>query len=218
MPEPSLRFTSDIFRVSHRQLIATMLLLYSGPVLMILSALALPALLAGIFLDLRWLVVFMMIVFLLTPMLLTFLYFFHGLRMSTSSNVVPHSLAVSDQGITVTLYDRVDLKDGSEENGSNEDEEVTDTKEDKEDREDNKGNVENNNGKGRCEYKYRSEKLYPFSLIADLKIASKGQIIQLKSPEKGFVWLMPDGFPTRDDYAGAVRFIRNLIENENTEG
>lgn len=196
MSNSAENYNSQVFRISHRQLAASMLLLYSSWALITISVLALPALLAGIFLDLRWLVVFMMVIFLFTPMLLTFLYFFHGLRFSTSSNVVPHALDISSQGIKVTLFDKIDRES------------------DMESREEEKRRTEDENGNI---WEYRSEKLYSMAQLVDIKVVSTGEIIQFKHPEKGFIWISPEAFSSRDEYCDAMRFIRKFIDNEITE-
>lgn len=197
---------SEIFSISHRRLAATLILLYGSPALITISVLAFPALLAGIFLDLRWIVIFLMVIFLFTPMFLTFLYFFHGLRMSTSSNVVPHSLDITGSGIKVCLYDRVKMEEAEENEGK-----------EKEEKRKVEGKNESKDKEQKFDYFYRSEKFYPVELFSDIKVASQGQLIQLRAPEKGFIWLSPEGFTSRDDYGKAIRLIRKLVENENTE-
>ncbi len=59
----------------------------------------------AIFLDLRWLVVCLMILFLLIPMATAFFYFNHGLREVTVLNTLPHKLRFIPRGIVLTQYE-----------------------------------------------------------------------------------------------------------------
>lgn len=54
--------------------------------------------------DLRWLVVLLMVVLIVAPMLMAFLYFWYGLRKECFSNVVWHDLSIRPEGVSVTLY------------------------------------------------------------------------------------------------------------------
>ncbi len=106
---------TDMIRMSGKKLILTLFYLYGGWALITLAFLALPALAAGIFIDLRWLIVFLMLLFLVTPMLMVFLYFYHGLRQSTASNIVEHKLLFTQTGITFRLFEKVEEEEYTEE-------------------------------------------------------------------------------------------------------
>lgn len=101
--------------MSGKKLILTLFYLYGGWASITLAFLALPALAAGIFIDLRWLIVFLMILFLVTPMLMVFLYFYHGLRQSTASNIVEHKLLFTQTGIIFRLFEKAEDEENSEE-------------------------------------------------------------------------------------------------------
>lgn len=100
-----------LFKMGRSRLITTLLYLYCGWAIMTLVVVAISALLAGIFVDLRWAVVFLMILFLIAPFLMVFLYFYHGLRPSTALNVVEHYLIFKDEGIIIRLLDKIEPED-----------------------------------------------------------------------------------------------------------
>lgn len=95
---------TDLIRMPRMRLNTTLLYLYGWMPIASVALLAIPALIAGIFHDIRWLIIFLMICFILSPMLMAFLYFYHGMRPSTSSNVALHRLSFTPEGITVTVY------------------------------------------------------------------------------------------------------------------
>ena len=104
-PLPESVLTTGIICMSRSKLIATLFYLYGWLPLTILSILAVVALIAGIIIDVRWAIVFLMVVFIVIPLLMSFLYFFHGLRPTTAANVVPHTLIFTDNGITVRILE-----------------------------------------------------------------------------------------------------------------
>ncbi len=110
MEEESL--TSRIFVMGRREFGRQLLLLHGMPWVAAFLLALIPVLLLGIFHDLRWIIVFFMLICLVLPMLTFFLYFYHGMRASTVTNIVPHSLRIDDEGITVTLFDLSEDEDG----------------------------------------------------------------------------------------------------------
>jgi len=62
----------------------------------------------GIFLDLRFLVVSLMIILLVAPMMLFYVYFNEGLTKENAPNILPHRLTISEQGIIVEVSAKVD--------------------------------------------------------------------------------------------------------------
>ena len=110
-----MAYRSDILRMSPRKMVSTMIYLYGTVPVATVAALAVPALALGIFLDIRWLVVFLMIIFLLVPMAMSFLYFYHGLRPSTASNTSLHRLHFDNDGIKVSIVDIEHSEKGDDE-------------------------------------------------------------------------------------------------------
>ncbi|MCM1428174.1 MAG: hypothetical protein NC097_00055 [Clostridium sp.] len=57
----------------------------------------------GIFVDLRWLIVGLALLFLVAPMLMAFLYIFYALRPFTAYNILPHTIASHPEGLLLTI-------------------------------------------------------------------------------------------------------------------
>lgn len=71
----------------------------------IMCCMALAAVLASVITsDMRWLLVGLMIVFIVTPLLLAILYFNHGLRTTAVINVQPHRIAVTTEALNVEMF------------------------------------------------------------------------------------------------------------------
>lgn len=103
----------NLVSMPRRQLITNLLQLYGwGPVAVTLIV-SIPALAAGIFLDIRWLIVFFLVICVVSPMVLAFIFIFHGLRPSTASNLTPHTIEINKDGIHISIY-RSTEEDGFE--------------------------------------------------------------------------------------------------------
>ncbi len=95
---------ANLVSMPRRELTSHLMQLYGWGPLAIGLILLIPALAAGILFDIRWLIVFFLLICVVAPMILAFLFFYHGLRPSTASNLLPHSVEVSDDGIAVSSY------------------------------------------------------------------------------------------------------------------
>ncbi|MDE6336121.1 MAG: hypothetical protein K2L34_06090, partial [Muribaculaceae bacterium] len=104
-PLPDSMLATEIICMSRSKLITTLFYLYGWLPITILGILAIVALIAGIAIDVRWAIIFLMVVFIITPLLMSFLYFFHGLRPTTAANVVPHTLIFTNNGITIRILE-----------------------------------------------------------------------------------------------------------------
>jgi hypothetical protein len=67
---------------------------------------ALLLIIIGVAADLRFAILGLMLIFLVLPMLLAFVYFKHGLTLENALNILPHTLTVSEKGITIQTYKR----------------------------------------------------------------------------------------------------------------
>lgn len=54
--------------------------------------------------DIRFLIVALMIIFIVTPMILSLVYFNYGLRPEYSFNVLPHRLTITPDGLRYDIY------------------------------------------------------------------------------------------------------------------
>lgn len=161
-----------------------MLILYGQPIILILFLTALTSLIAGIVSDIRWAIVSLMIVFIFTPAILCYLYFFHGLRRTTAINSIDHILNFSQEELSVDALQHIDTE--------------------KEDQEE---------GDEKPEYKKIYRLSYPYTLIDSCKPSRTGYVIRMLAPEKGFLWLPYDAFETQTEMNRLMQFLRQRISD-----
>lgn len=94
---------SKEFRMSGGRFAAELVFRYAGVWLLLLSATAVTGVALGIAVDLRWMIAALMVVFIIIPMVLAFLYYYYGLRRECFVNMLPHRIVVEDEGISVRL-------------------------------------------------------------------------------------------------------------------
>lgn len=80
--------------------------LHGWPWIAALAVLALSAALGAAGGDLRWLIVAFMVICLLAPMVMAFLYFHYGLRPGCVVNVLPHTCTLTPSGLQVDVWRR----------------------------------------------------------------------------------------------------------------
>lgn len=195
------------------RLAVTLLMLYGKWILIILFLLTIICLTAGIFLDVRWVIIALMLVFIATPAILCYLYFFHGLRRSTSINSICHTFVFSHQGIKARIFhDKHSLHE--EEN-----DQMNDQKEQNKSEDDRWPEVSNeypdmvttkdeNHQKELVEIYCIT---FPYTSIEKCIAGSHGYILKIKAPEKGFIWLPYTSFPTQTEWNEAVQLLRNNL-------
>ena len=59
---------------------------------------------SGFLIDLRWIGISFMILCILFPMMVAFLYFYHGLKPLTSMNCIPHCFERGEKEVVMTLF------------------------------------------------------------------------------------------------------------------
>lgn len=99
--------TSDIFRMTGFNQALHLLRFYGRPWLTIAAVAAIAALITGFMIDIVWIIVFLMIVFLIFPALLAFLYIFYGMVPETAMNITPHRLLFGEDGIQSQIFVRI---------------------------------------------------------------------------------------------------------------
>lgn len=186
---------TEVIRMSNSRLIVTMFYLYSLCPIVILVILAVAAITAGIVYDIRWAIVFLLVVFIVTPLLMTFLYFYHGLRSSTASNVTPHTLLFSHEGITVKILEVDDKPLDPDDNTPDAEEQPCSTDENK---------PRHSSPK---HYSLRHKLFFPYAGIDRYRAGRDGFIITLREPEKGFLWLPYDSFGNLETLQYALGFL-----------
>lgn len=95
---------TGIFRMSRKRIVKELFAIHAATWLLLVGVSVVPAILAGVLADIRWLIVFFMMVLVVTPMLLAFLFVFHGMKEATAINSVPHSLTFSEDGVLAVVF------------------------------------------------------------------------------------------------------------------
>lgn len=97
-----MKITTDNFRVPLKKVLFYLVLLY-GKVWIIISVIGLfLSLLLGMIVEPKWFVVMFIWVCIVLPMLLIFLYFYHGLLPLNAINISPHHITINDDEIIIT--------------------------------------------------------------------------------------------------------------------
>ena len=96
----------DLISMKRSQLLAILTLLYGWSWLLVLGIAVIATMGIGIFIDIRYSIISLMIIFLVSPLFIAYLYFYHGLKPMTAINIVPHRLTVSNNGIGIDIPDK----------------------------------------------------------------------------------------------------------------
>lgn len=179
---------SKVFKMSGTIFVTEMLFRYSGAWLLGLFSMALLGVILGVTVDLRLLVIGLMVVFVVLPMVLAFLYYYYGLRRECFINTIPHSLLIGDDGLTVRMILTADNTD--------EEEEITEDSHDSSDKS--------------VATRIRDE-FFSYSQMLPYRIGSKSVTIPLRTPDKGFIWIPADAFDDNTELASALELIDTRV-------
>lgn len=97
--------STDIFRMSHGRFLKITLWRHSGLFTLLAAALIVVAIALSFFLsDWRYAVAALLILLLLVPMVLAFVYLFYGLHRNAYFNVTDHRLVFRNDGVQIKMY------------------------------------------------------------------------------------------------------------------
>lgn len=96
----------DLISMKRSQLLAILTLLYGWSWLLVLGIAVIATMGIGIFIDIRYSIISLMIIFLVSPLFIAYLYFYHGLKPMTAINIVPHRLKISNNGIGIDIPEK----------------------------------------------------------------------------------------------------------------
>lgn len=99
-----MKIESLRYRMPHSVFLRKCFLLYGKKWLVILPLVALVFFLAGIFLDMRWAIVALMVVFLISPMVIAMLYYSIGMRKECAMNVIDHLVRIYSDRIEMDVF------------------------------------------------------------------------------------------------------------------
>lgn len=94
---------TTVFRVGRAKMMLNLAMQRGAPIICILALLILAGIILALTVDIRWGILALMIVFIVTPMVMAFLYFYYGLRPESFVNVMPHKVFFFPGEAVVTL-------------------------------------------------------------------------------------------------------------------
>lgn len=108
------QIVTEEFTVSRSKFLMLMAECYALRPLTALAIAALVAAALGIAIDLRWLIIGLMVVCIVTPMVIAFLYFNYGLRPESFVNIVPHTVRIEPGAVCVEAVFRENAADDND--------------------------------------------------------------------------------------------------------
>lgn len=175
-PEYSDATMSRVFRMTPGRFAAELVFRYAWIWILALSLGAVAGIALSIMVDLRWLVITLLIVCIVMPMVLAFLYYYYGLKRGCYVNTVPHRIVMTDEGLAARLV--IPLRD----------EDI----------------AENDEEQGEARYRTRDE-LFPYSSLRPFTIGSNSAIIPLSGKGAGFLWIPADAFADPENLAALLK-------------
>ena len=104
MPE-----TKEI-RMPHKKMLGVLMMLYGTSwIIVIIAGIVLISILGAIA-DYRFFFLALMWIFLIIPMIISFLYFYHGMQPLTAFNTIPHKLNFEDSGLQLIFEDENEIR------------------------------------------------------------------------------------------------------------
>lgn len=194
---------TSVFKVSSAHICRTMLMLYGRPWIIGAAILVIPMVGLGIFLDIRWLILAMMTVFLVIPMATAFLFFYYGLNRISVLNSISHDLEFSDSGIKASLFDKI--PDHNRPDGESD---KPDGDSDRPDGDSDKPDGDSDNsGEDTNEYKLRSQTDIPYSSVRSFSAGISDAILYTDFQGKGFLIIPLSSFSGSDQFTKAIEIV-----------
>lgn len=142
-------------------------------------------LVAGMFLDIRYLIVSAMAVFILLPMVMMFLYYYHGLGKNCYFNIVDHNISINEGCLEITMYFPVVSL-------------ATETDEESADAKDVETRV--------------SKLTINYNDILNYRVFSDCVVYPVGKPMSGFVWLPLSAFNDADSFRNTVALLSSKLK------
>lgn len=176
------RISTDIFNINAKAISHTLVTLYGKKWFMPTFGVLLPMVLLGAIFDLRWVIVALMILFIVLPMVLAFLFFYYGLDPVSVVNSPPHALEFGDNAITVYIYEMVECSPDTDSSSSS---------------------PENKNP----DFKTKAIKEIDYCGIKDFIVGLSQVILRTSVPGNGFLIIPLSAFPDKMQFELAISAI-----------
>lgn len=95
---------SGIFRMGGGAFAAALVRNFGRGWIIAFAVIVCASILPGIFIDVRFLIIALMMVLIISPMMLVFLYYSYGLRRECFINTIPHTVSVEEDMVKVRMY------------------------------------------------------------------------------------------------------------------
>lgn len=191
---------TDIFQVPGKRFSMLLLSIYGKPVLFIMLPLVTAGMAAGIICDLRWIIVAFMLLCIVVPMQLSFMYFYHALRPVTAINATPHKIRFTADGMLISAY----VKKTERQQESD----IAGEKEKKSNRFGFKPHRKKKPSKKRdsqpTEYTLHSDKFIPYSSVCSYVAGISSVTLHTSDPDKGIIWLPAKAFSGQENLQKAL--------------
>lgn len=178
---------TDIFKIKTHVICRTLFLLYGKPWIIGGCILLTAAVLLGIFLDLRWIIIALMIVFIVSPMILSFLFFYYGMNPISVINSPPHQLEFDENGIMASIFTQTATSQPKEE--ADIDDKSPHHQKDK--------------------YEKKSERAISYSSIYSYIVGTSDVIIRSHSSGEGFLIIPLKAFNDNKRFIRAIDMVAN---------
>ncbi|MBD5356472.1 MAG: hypothetical protein HDR88_09670 [Bacteroides sp.] len=181
--------STEIFKINRTSICRTMLMLYSKPWLAAIAVVLCPLIILGICIDLRWLIVALMVVFIIIPLILAFAFFYYGLNPVSVINSTYHSLEFETGQIAATLYNAPPPSG-------------------------NKNKTGENDSKEKPDYEVRSQAKIDYSDVSDFVVGISDIILRTKFSGKGFLLIPLTAFRDKSHLITAIDAVRTGINQQ----
>lgn len=188
----SILYHTDTFRMKPARFASEMIFKYGAIWLITLCVCALAGLILGIAVDLRFFLASFMVIFIIAPLVLIFIYYYFGLKKECYVNAVNHSIIIHPSHIEAKLVFNTP-KDIDTENGDEENSPFADSKK----------SVDS-------ETISRSE-TFEFSEFREVRLGLDSITLEFLPSRKGFVWIPAFAFDDPKDYHAAYKYLTERL-------
>lgn len=174
-------FQTNQYKMSSINFFTTFIFKFGGLWLLILSFIAVFALIIGISIDIRWLITGLMVIFILIPLIAVFIYYTFALKKECYVNTVSHLLEFTNEGVeAILMFKHGNIQD---DDSQGETSSVTDQR-----------NI-----------------FLPYSSMERIELNANALIILFKSPQKGFLWIPENAFDNKDLFFELLGFLHQKL-------
>lgn len=157
------------YRMSHSKFIFTLFRLVSGVWLTIPALLFIAAVVMAVFFDLAYAIVAMMILLILVPLLMAFLYIYYGFAQGCWINILEKEIKLISEGIEVKMFFKIKKDECETEEGLQDNSECDDV--------DDKVEIE------------ERVRIIKWSEIKDLRLSTDSVMLMLADRPMGFLYI-----------------------------